>query len=198
MPLSNFALDKFVAQDYSKLTVCKSPTIGTDFQDYEHWLHNFLLNRILKQNIADELAALAIAIIRRCQAAIEHHDSARNSLESFVNGERTITNYFRSLRNFEIAVSFTYQAFDIGRKAAAFSLFTTGDGSPYEKLNRIYNTSKHAQPNQLPPGQIHTVWLTNAGLTGDGIVLTFEDLAGSIKELARISSKVSRMDASVS
>lgn len=89
-------------------------------------------------------------------------------------------------------MSVLYQALKLGRKALGTKLFEPGDGSPYERLNLIYNKSKHADPQALPSGQLHAIWIKNEGLVTDGTVLEFCELRELIRVIGRISDKLAK------
>jgi len=192
MPLSFYALDNFVAQELSQLNECRAAPIAPDFPDFQSWLSSFVLNWMLRIPLPKDKAALAFALIRRAEAAIAEYEEARADLSALVAGKKDISLYFRSLRKFESAVSALYQALDFGRKALGVKLFTQGDGSPYERLNLIYNRSKHADPEGLPAGQLHSVWIRNEGLAADGVSLAFDELRDLIGQIGWIADRLAK------
>ena len=78
-----------------------------------------------------------------------------------------------------------YRAYDLSRKKLKQELFDPKDGSPLQRLNDIYNISKHQPAEAQDP-----VWLSNEGFrTAEAKLLysEFEDLARS---LARIVEQI--------
>jgi hypothetical protein len=71
-------------------------------------------------------------------------------------------------------------------------LFTQGDGSPYERLNLLYNKDRHSDPAKLPEGHLHAVWIKNDGLYADGANLTFDELRELVHEIAGIADKLAK------
>lgn len=191
MPLSYYALDNFVAQDLSQLDECKAVEVAPDFPNYTSWLISFVLNWILRIPLPKEKAALAFSLIRRAEAAIEYYDEACRHLSTLVAGsEKNISLYFRCLRQFEATVAMAYQSFDLARKTLDIKLFTQGDESPYERLNVIYNNMRHANPEELPDGQLHAVWIGNEGLFTNGASLTFDELRDLVCDVGAIADKL--------
>jgi hypothetical protein len=164
MPLSLYALDKFVAQELSQLTECKAAPIAPEFPNHSDWLRSFVLNCTLGFPVPKDKAALAFALIRRAQGAIDDYEDARSQLDVLVASKVRISIYFHCLRRFESAVAMVSQALDFCRKATGIVLFVRGDNSPYERLRMIYNRGRHCDPQTLPGGQLHTVWIKNDGL----------------------------------
>lgn len=193
MPISLYALDNFVAQDLSKLTECRMVSVAHDFPGHASWLSSFVLNWTLRNRaLPKEKAALVFALIRRAGGAIEDYEVARAQLAELVNGGRNISLYFRCLRRFESTVAMVSQALDFIGQALEIELYTRKHGSPYERLDCIYNRSRHADPQTLPSGQLHAVWIRNDGLYTDGANLTFNELRDLISEISRIADKLAK------
>ena len=192
MPLSMYALDAFVAQDLSQLTECRPAPVAPEFPDYSSWLSSFVLNWIFRIPMSKGKAALVFALIRRAEAAIRDYEEARTHLASLVAGGRNISLYFRCLRSFESTVAMLYQSLDFVRRAFGIKLFDPGDGSPYERLNLIYNKSRHSDPETLPTGQLHAVWIKNDGLFADGANLTFDELRDLVRDIGHIADKLAK------
>ena len=192
MPLSLYALDNFVAQDLSELTECRPVSVAQDFPDHASWLSSFVLNWIFRIPLPKEKAALAFVLIRRADGAIEDYEEARAYLAELANGGQNISLYFRCLRRFESTVAMVSQAHEFIWKALNIKLFTKKDGSPYERLNIIYNKGRHAEPETLPSGQLHAVWIKNDGLYIDEAKLTFDELRDLIRMIGRIADKLAK------
>lgn len=192
MPLSMYAWDKFVAQDLSQLTECRPAPVAPEFPDHASWLSSFVCNWILKLPLTKEKAALAFALIRRAEGAIVDYEEARKLLADIVGNQRSISNYFFCLRRFESTVGMLWQSFDFMRKALGIELFSKDDGSPYQRLNLIYNKSRHSNPETLPDEQLHAVWIMNDGLHTDKANLTFDELHDLIMQIGQIADKIAK------
>ena len=72
--------------------------------------------------------------------------------------------------------------------------FQKGDGSSTEKLNKIYNSSKHYDPATLPSNLLHAVWITNEGLNIQGVCLTFAELAELMMEMGKTADYASAVE----
>ena len=73
-------------------------------------------------------------------------------------------------------------------------LFVKDDGSILQRLNLLYNRSKHIESaiksSQLPPNGTLPVWLTNEGLEATDAKLTFEEMADILSDLAKWADAV--------
>jgi hypothetical protein len=192
MPLSNYALDTFVSNNLSKLTEANAVPIGLDFPGHARWIATFVLNRIFQARVSEDRAALAFAMLRRAEAAVEDYDAGCAALSDFVGGEKSISTYFRCLRRFEGAVGATYQGFDFARHALATNLFEKGDGSPLQRLNEIYNVGRHQEPLSLPGGALHAVRISNEGVHALSTSVAFKELRDLVGQLARIADSIAR------
>jgi hypothetical protein len=192
MPLSNYGLDTFVAQDLSHLTECRPAPIAPAFPDYSSWLSSFVANWIFRIPLPKDKAALAFALIRRAEGAIEDYEEARSHLANLVAAGSSVSLYFRCLRRFESTVAMLSQSLDFGRKALGIKLFDSRDGSLYERLNLIYNKGRHSNPEMLPPGQLHAVWIKNDGLYTEGASLTFDELRNLVVLIGHVANKLAK------
>lgn len=151
MPLSNFAYDTFVSQEFSLLTECQAEPIANEFPEYESWLTSFVLRQMYNSLLAPSMVPIAFVSIRRAEGAIADYEEGRSLLAKLVGGQKTISAYFRTLRKFESAAAMAYQAFQHIREMLGYDLYDKHDGSPLQRLNRFYNDSKHANPQPCLP-----------------------------------------------
>lgn len=186
MGISNFALDSFVSQDLSKLTSVSMQSLANEFPDADHWFAQFVVRRILHGHVSDEKAPLVFAIVRRTHAALDEWELARTASTGNL---RTPAVYFSLLRHLEACITAIWQGLEFGRKAIGQELFQKADGTVYQRLNWIYNASRHFDPEDLPKGDLHKVWLTNEGIHTREHAVTFQELRETISMLARISDK---------
>jgi hypothetical protein len=196
VPLSNFALDSFVSQKLSELNAPTATSVAKEFSSLDTWLNTFVLQTIFNFSPSQDRIALAFALLRRAQAAIEDYDEACIALLSIAQRSKTVSEYFRALRKIENTIAMIYQAFNFGRRALGIKLFEEGDGTPHQRLNYIYNRSRHADLKSLPPRHLHTVWLQNDGIYTDGVTLRFDELEDLLRQLGAIAEKISTGNAS--
>lgn len=187
MRISNYALDKFVSQELSRLTACAPRGLADEFPERSSWLNQFILRRIFHNHVPDDRAALAFALIRRAEAAIDEWELA---CQTTTRDMRSPSAYFKALRHFESCVAAIWQGLDFGRRALGIRLFQQGDGSAEERLNFLYNRSRHFDPQALPTGDLHAVWLTNDGIHTHEHSITFEEAREILATLARIANGI--------
>lgn len=187
MPLSHYALDAFVSQELSKLTSCTPESLASEFPKRGFWLNQFALNQIFRNHVAHDRVALAFALIRRAEAALEEWELA---CEVATQGVQRSSKYFKALRHFENCLAALWQGLDFGRRALGEDLFKTGDGSTFERLNRLYAKSRHFDPLVLPAGDLHALWLTNDGLHSHEHAVTFGEMRDALTLLCDIAQKI--------
>ena len=85
-----------------------------------------------------------------------------------------------------------YQTNDFISRAVNIKLFTTKDGSVYQRLNCIYNDSRHKDPETFPSGHLHAVWIKNDGLYAEGANLTFDELRDLICMVCRVADTLAK------
>jgi hypothetical protein len=134
MPLSDYALDNFVAHKISELTECGAKDIPIQ----EGWVNRFVLNRVT--GVGDAIhPQYATTLFRRTEGAFWSYRLAQTELIKFVQGNRhaVVSPYFRALLGFEICISECSQAFDVFKVASGDDevLFKKGDKvSPVARL----------------------------------------------------------------
>lgn len=192
MPLSFYALDNFVSQELSQLTECRATGVADEFPNYQSWLSTLVLNWMLRFSLPREKAALAFAIIRRSEEAITDYEEARELLAKLVSSRKSVSLYFRCLGRFESTVAMVCQALMFAMEALKMKLYEQGDGSPYERLFMIYNKGRHSDPETLPRGQLHAVWIKDEGLFVNGAHLTFAELRELVHEVGGIADMFSK------
>lgn len=185
MPLTHYALDTFVSQEMSKLTACTPQSLATEFPEHNHWLNQFVLRRIFQNHVSEEHAALAFILVRRAEAALDEWELACVAAE----GVRRPSGYFKTLRHLENCIAALWQGLEFCRRALETNLFEKGDGSVYERLNRVYNVGRHFDPQELPSGDLHRLWISNDGLNSREHSVTFSEMRDAIKFLAGMVDK---------
>lgn len=195
MPLSEYALNTYVAQELGDIRTPVAQSVRDEFPNLENWIASFIIKSIFHFTVPANQTALAFALMRRAQAAIEEYHEACAALALVARRERTIGSYFKALRKLESTVTMLYQAYDYGRKALSVKLFESGDGTPYQRLNAIYNRSRHPDVTQLPPGHLHPVWARNDGIYTDGTKLEYQEIEALLREIGRIAESIANGNA---
>jgi hypothetical protein len=193
MPWTNYVLDNFIAQDLSTLNQCTAPDLSKEFDQGEHWVSNFILNSIFpRYQLKAEAKPYAFGMLRRAQMALIEYENGRKALLEYLAGDRDrVSQYFRALYHFEITVMIVYQVHELLMGYTKQKLFASGDGSPLNRLNRIYSVSKHLEASTVLPGQLHAVWITNSGLAISTAALTWEELAQIIRDVGGLADQIS-------
>lgn len=178
MGITNAALDLFVAQDLSKLDRCDAPDLSQHFDQVEHWISNFIFSSIFVANVRAEVKPHLFGILHRAQMSLIEYESGRTALLNFLEAPKErIPSYFRALYHFQAAVALTYQAYDFYFKITKDRMYEPNDGSPLQRLARVYNISKHLEEESLTPGQLQHVWLTNTGIRTTPTELSWREFA---------------------
>ena len=199
MRMTNYALDNFVAPHLSDLTVNSAREISIYNGQVDFWLSNFILNSMLEIKVEEQLRKYIFNFLRRVASAFHEYENGRNMLNEFLAGSReAISKYLAAVLHFEIALAHTYQAYMLGKNMAGEEkLFDKKDNTPLQRLNSIYNKTKHIDDliskGQLPENWTIPIWLTNEGLECTEARLSFEEFADMLIELSNIAEKLSKL-----
>lgn len=175
--LGNYPLDNNVAHKLSELTECGA----VELEVGSPWLNNFIMHNIFRFEIQTKARAYLFSFLRRTEGATTAYQLARTALTEYIGTRRNVISpYFTALTQFEICISQLYQGYELLADATGQRLYEPGDGSAHEKLNLVYNASKHMNKeirNALLPLKATTgVWITNLGLESSGGDISFSEL----------------------
>lgn len=186
MPLTSYAIETFVSAKITGLTESNLADMAKEYPDANSWLTSFVGNVIFRNHIQESDRPFLIQFIRKVEKSFDEYRLAKETLDQFVQeGNTGWSSYFKVLGHLESSIAQLYQAFDTARKKLNQNLFETDDGSSLDRLNKIYNTSRHqlAQDEQ-------TVWVTNAGISTADHDLSFKEIEEMLRECASITQRV--------
>jgi len=181
MPLSKYAIDTFISSKIKELTECRLADLSAEFPNSKDWVSLFGLTVIVIKPLPEAARPFVIQFIRRTEMAFSEYARMKAELQYLLSGPQW-SPYYRALHHGEVATAMLYQAYDLTKKKFQLPrIFGPGDGSALQRLNCIYNTSKHQPAEAQDP-----VWLSNDGFhTAEAKLLyaEFEDLARSLARL---------------
>jgi hypothetical protein len=205
-------LDRFVAPELSKLKKCSAPEIP----EPPNYFAAYFLNNALGYETPHDTRLLEASFLRKWTVAVREYRSGREHLARFVFDLQRTNNqvglFLTALADFENCAINAYLALmasagqnRLMQGAAYQKPFAPEDGSPFERLNAIYNEVKHFHSRDekgRPLTDPAPVWIVNDGLKcrrkrngqEHDVVLTFEELVAILEdqtEGARILSRSS-------
>jgi hypothetical protein len=181
MPFTKHAVETFISAKITAITECRIADLDAEFPAAKDWVSAFGLRVMFNDQPPEKMRPFTLQFIRRVEMALSEYSAARMQIQDLIPGNPRWSPYYRALHHMEVAVALLYQAYDVGRKATDKDYFEKGDGSPLQRLNRIYNSSKHIRAIADGP-----VWLSNQGVCTADTVLLFSEFEGLAREAARI------------
>jgi len=188
MPISNWALEKFVAPDAASLIRNNMLPLPEAASSRRDWVGNFLLNAMFVVSMPDTARALRMAAILRVQGCCFEYEEMSLCLTKYIESRRgQIDCLFAALRHAEQWAHQAYQGYMLIKTIAGQErLFDKGDGSVLQRLNEIQNASKHAY-EKLSSGngeKVLAVWLSDSGIHCSAAALTHEEMAHVVDDLS--------------
>lgn len=177
--------DRFVAPEISSFTEASIPDLS---ELQERWLVSFILSSFVVQ-LDDATRRTFYNFLRRVEGAFREYSSARQMTMAHLANPNpdAVSQYIIAIGHWEVFLSHVYQAWCLLARGQKI-LFTPGDGSIMQRLNLLYNRTKHAEKaitaEQLPPDGTLPVWLKNDGLHSVESRLTFDEIAKMLEDLA--------------
>lgn len=193
MPFTKSAVELFISARAAEVTACGASDMKVIVPESEHWLSHFGLAVIFNDFPPAEIRPLVINFIRRIHCAFHEYGLARQEVLKLVkDGHGRWSPYFAALNNFEVTVAQLYLALDSIRKHAKRDFFKNGDGSFEERLNRIYNATKH----QLAGSEL-PVWFTNEGIACTQSSLSFSEIEDFMQKMAAVVKGLCNRDIAI-
>jgi hypothetical protein len=190
-PTSEFK-DRFIAPEMSSFTTVAMKDLTAVSDEQGHWLLNFVLNSSLRAQMDGPDRQRFFNLLRRTEAAFREYELARSMTLAHLaqQNPNAVSEYLLAIGHWEVFLSHTYQAYCLlvmGRPV----LFDKSDGTALQRLNLLYNRSKHAESaiasRQLPEDGTLPVWLKDDGLHSIDSHLTFDEIADILETLARLA-----------
>ncbi len=185
MPLSQYAIDTFISSKIKELTECRLADLSAEFPNSKNWLSHFSLAVIFIKPLPAAARPFVIQLVRRTEMAIAEYARMRAELESLLSGPQWPP-YYRALHHGEAAVAMLDQTYDLLRKKVKLpNHFEKNDGSVWQRLRSIYNTSKHQPAEGQDP-----VWLSNDGFHTAKDELLYSEFESLARERARFVEEI--------
>jgi hypothetical protein len=193
MKPSNFFLDKYISFELSKLTQNNIPKLQNDKETYR-WVNTFILQSAI--HTYDESQRIFIVnILRRVESSFLHYEDGRNNLDQFLLDRQRVSSYFAAVMYFEFVLSHIHQAYKLGiTMIQQDKLFVKGDNSSFERLNLLYNDTKHIEEriNSGTNGVVDTlpICLTNDCIKSSRSSLSYVELFELMNKLESIAKSI--------
>lgn len=173
----------------SQFTNAEIPNMSGHCNQSEHWVSNFILNTLLRQNLQAPLRQYFFNFLRRSESAFREHALAREATVQFLDGSRqSPSRYMMAVFHWEIFLSQAWQAYALLIDIQGENIYEKGNGSVEERLNSLYNQSKHTEKvirgEEMPETATVPVWLTNEGLESHNVRLTYHETGDVLSHLA--------------
>ncbi len=187
---TNYAIDKFIAPNASSFMQADIPDMSSYDEQSTHWVANFFLNSVLRAAWKPPYNAYMYNYLRRAEAAFIEHSLARSeTLEFIESGRQSSRRYTAALFHWESFLGQSWHAYKTLQKCFGVQIYSPGDGSVKERLNKLYNQMKHVESRienaQITDGATVPVWLTNDGLASIDTTFTFTETGEVLVDVAK-------------
>ena len=134
--------------------------------------------------------------LRKVESSFREYANARLLLDEYITSEHAVSKYLAAVLHYEVCIAQAYRAYMLARNISGLKkLFDKGDGSALDRLNKIYNLSKHFEETiaqgQLPENNIIPMWITNSGLYSDVVGVNFDELVELLQDLGDLANMLS-------
>lgn len=191
-------LNKFIAPEIGSFTDADIIDLREDHKEHPYWLSNHFLNNALRNSFKEPYRQYAINFIFRSQMAFDYYHQARKkTLEYLIGNEPTnpkVSKYYEAISLWELVFINWSICLDIVKVMDGNNIFEKGDGSKEQRAYDIYNVIKHygskIRNETIKNDLTIPMWLSNNGFCSVSNSLTYSELAGLIKDAAKIADKI--------
>lgn len=186
---SAYLLDQLLAPGVSEFRSADIPDMSSTFSQSPYWVSNFFLNGITNK-FKEPMHAFAHNYLRRASNAFfAHHEARTATLEFLGSGGQSPSKYSEAMFHWENFLNQSWLGYALLAKAFQGQVFVNDDGSPQQRLNRLYNQAKHAEQyiadGLYPTDSTLTVWLETAGLRSVNTKLSFVETGEILSDLGQ-------------
>ena len=183
-------LDTFLAPHVSNFRRAEIPDMSCESS---LWLSKFFLNSVLRRSYADPFRQYVFNFLRRVEGAHIAHQCARSATAKFLHGSRqSMSRYMEAIFHWEAFLAQSWMACALTENLNETPPFRKGDGSVEQRVNLLYNRSKHSseaiRANQLPLKGTISVWMENDGLHGVDVMLSWEETGEVLHDLSNFAT----------
>lgn len=183
-------LDKFLAPYVSNFRHAEIPDMSGESSS---WLSKFFLNSVLRRSYTDPFRQYVFNFLRRVEGAHVAHQCARSATRRFLDGSRqSMSQYMEAILHWESFLAQSWMAYALTEHLTGARPFEQGDGSVEQRVNLLYNRSKHSdqaiKAGQLPSYGTIPVWMEDDGLHGVDIMLPWEKTGEVLQDLSKFAN----------
>lgn len=186
------------APHLTELTECNAPPMD-EYKTMTHGLlHQFVMLSSFSAKYPGSMHKYALVFLRKTETAFQEYFYSLSSLENYVktqilfndNPNEQISQYFEILHRFEILIAQIYQAYMLLEKFLVLKkeerFWKKGDDSTLEKINTLYNYTKHSEDKIEKMQNIagYHIWLTNSGISCEKVSVSFTEISVALIDLA--------------
>lgn len=197
---SAYALNTFIAPNYSGFTQADIPDLTGEFPQASHWLGNHLLNTILRGSFAPGFRQAALGFLRRMSQAFAGYRKARRLTMSYLAlgspHDGRILDYYAAVNAWENVMLQLAMGMDLARwMIRPENVFEKNDGSPEQRITSIANQVKHVtsciESGQCTERDTLPLWLSNDGIESfDNIRISWVELGEVLRDFAKFSDRL--------
>ena len=192
-------VDHLIAPGLSAFASFEAPDLTAQHPEATHWLANHFLNTILGPAYKDKYRQWAMNQLFRAEIAFRDYHEARtltfDVLAKGRPGQPAIRAYFRAIARWESCLLNVQIFIDLVNKMKMelgdTPVFVKGDGSRDERVYAIANKIKHwgsdVAAGHHAEHQTIPVWLTNEGIATRSDLLSFQELAAVVADVAALA-----------
>jgi hypothetical protein len=184
MELSKHAMDTYIAPHMSEFTTGTIKDMSHHARELTSSTQLFALNSMFWTGLELATRQAMLNFIRRSEAAVRTYEEARLETLRYLDDD-SINAYMRAMSSWETFLSQSWLGYALIMRIFRTKFFEPNDGSLPQRLNLLYNQTKHVESmiagGNMAADSTLSVWLTNTGLESNDAAVTFDELSDVVE-----------------
>lgn len=199
MTWTHAALDHWFAPKLSEFRSCEISSREDLAKQSQFWPSDMALFSVFRTVNNQNWRRSGYAFLRRASAAVNFYEQARLLTQEFLAKTTpqapALTVYARAVDNWEVFLANAEQAMQLlSDSAGGLQRFVPGDGSDLERLNLLYNYSKHfakrTKDGNSAAEAAFPIWISNEGLQCPESSLGWAEAVGMLDFFKQVVDRV--------
>ena len=190
MGLTRGGIELLFGSKVSEVTEC-----GAENLQLADPIGQYMMRALFHDHPSSSVREFTLQLLLRSEMANMEYSEGRNSLSEYLTDPiaKTLL-YFHAVHHFTASIGQIWQFLDLNRSkyrhrmGKRIDIYKPNDESIFERLNIIYNESRHVAVDYE---SIHQpIWITNTGIASESAELSFHELRETLEKLSNSCLKL--------
>lgn len=172
----------------------------SEVPELEYIMQKYINDHLFGHPVSRDKFQLGYNFLKNLRIVLREYDRATRLMEELIECKKegliSINTYLDIVESFENIIIRLYLTYMIKRRISNLNIFTSGDGSTYERLGKLYNSIKHIDGDfgngNFPESMTNPLFFDNDKIycKDEDAKLSFYELGSLINEMISYSNSI--------